>query len=95
MGFRGIEVHVFETAWSSKGDLGQIAATSEYAATYNRNVLVPWFFFSFTSGPATEQAHFNFFFSEKVSIAKLAILPKLTSSSSSSSSFFNYYYYLL
>jgi exo-beta-1,3-glucanase (GH17 family) len=45
MGFLGIEVRVSKTGWPSKGDPSQIAATSEYAATYNRNVLVPWFFF--------------------------------------------------
>jgi hypothetical protein len=66
MGFLGIEVRVSKTSWLSKGDLGQIGAMLECATTYNRNVLVPWFFFfSYTSGPATEQAHFNFFFFQK------------------------------
>jgi len=48
MGFLGIEVRVSKTSWLSKGDLGQIGAMLECATTYNRNVLVPWFFFSHT-----------------------------------------------
>ena len=39
MGFGGIDVQVFETGWPSKGDLDEIGATLENAATYNGNLM--------------------------------------------------------
>jgi hypothetical protein len=65
MGFLGIEVRVSKTGWPSKGDPSQIRATSECAALTIGMCLFRGFFFSYTSGPATEQAHFNFFFFHK------------------------------
>jgi exo-beta-1,3-glucanase (GH17 family) len=38
MGYGGIEVRVSETGWPSKGDPGEVGATIENAAAYNRNL---------------------------------------------------------
>lgn len=38
MGYGGIEVRVSETGWPSKGDAGEVGATIENAAAYNRNL---------------------------------------------------------
>ncbi|XP_059444775.1 glucan endo-1,3-beta-glucosidase 11-like [Corylus avellana] len=38
-GFRGIDVHVSETGWPSKGDPNEIGASLENAATYNGNLV--------------------------------------------------------
>jgi exo-beta-1,3-glucanase (GH17 family) len=39
MGFGGIDVQVSETGWPSQGDLDEIGATLENAATYNGNLV--------------------------------------------------------
>lgn len=39
MGFKGIEVRVSETGWPSKGDVNEVGASPQNAATYNRNLL--------------------------------------------------------
>ncbi|KAJ3692157.1 hypothetical protein LUZ60_012507 [Juncus effusus] len=40
LGYSGIEVHVSETGWPSKGDPNEIGATIENARVYNQNLLV-------------------------------------------------------
>ncbi|KAL9224826.1 hypothetical protein vseg_000825 [Gypsophila vaccaria] len=39
LGFGGLEVRVSETGWPSKGDEDEIGATTQNAATYNRNLV--------------------------------------------------------